>query len=157
MEKGAIRRQVVALGICVFFSMVSFSGCDQLMSKPEHAAVNIMVYIYVKLVDANNNVLQISPDGISVLIEITRNRKDRLVFDRIVQNGLCQATGDFELSKGQVIECTATAKSGYQGYFPVGSATSMLTWETVNSSTYYGGVYNWYTELTIRLKRNSTI
>lgn len=141
----------------MLFIALSFSGCDQLITKSEHISVNIMVSTYVKLVDANNNIQQMNPDGISVMIEITRNRKDRLVFDRIVQNGLCQVTGDFELSEGQFIECTATAKSGYQNYYPVGPVTSMLTWETVNASTNYGGVYNWYTEITIRLKNNSTL
>jgi hypothetical protein len=141
----------------VLFIALSFSGCEQFSMKPEHITVNIMVSVYVKLVDVNNNILQTSPDGISMMIEMTRNRKDRLVFDRIVQNGLCQATGDFELSEGQFIECTATAKSGYQNYYQVGPATSMLTWETVNASTNYGGVYNWYTEITIHMKNNSTI
>ena len=138
---------------CVLLLMFCCAGCEQLMMKPDKVAVNIMVAVSMNVVDANNRPVEANVvDGVKVTIEILRNGKDRLVFDRVVQNGACQATGNFELSQGQFITCTAMLQSGYGIYQPVAPGTVTLTWETVNASKNYGGVYNWYPTITLQMK-----
>ncbi len=111
-----------------------------------------MVAVQIQILDANNNILQKSTDGLIVIIEIMKNGQDRLVFERIMQNGLCQATGDFELSKSDSIECTANIKDQQGNYHQVSQGYDKLTWDTVNASSNFGGVYNWYPKITITLK-----
>jgi hypothetical protein len=69
-----------------------------------------------------------------------------------MQNGLCQATGDFQLSKDDYIECTANIKDEQNVYNQVFQGYAKLTWETVDASTNFGGVYNWYPKMTVTLK-----
>lgn len=151
-EETGLRRQVMFIGIGVLFLLLCFSGCDQLIIKPDHFSVNIMVAVNIQFLDTNNNIIQKSSDALKVSIEIMKNGQDRLVFERIMQNGLCQATGDFELSKDGYIECTANIKDENNVYDQVFQGYAKLTWETVNASTNFGGVYNWYPKMTITLK-----
>jgi hypothetical protein len=120
--------------------------------KPDHISVNIMVAVNIQFLDANNNIIQKNTDGLTVTIYILKNGQDRLVFERIMQNGLCQATGDFSLSKGNFIECTADIKDENNVYDQVFQGYAKLTWETVSASTNFGGVYNWYPKITLTLK-----
>jgi len=153
-----MRKQLAVMGIGLLFIIICFSGCNQLLStKPDHITVNTMVAVYVTIVDTNNNILNISTDGIPMTIIMTRNGDNQLVFQRIVQNGLCQATGVIDLSKGEYIECTATVQSGYNNYYPVAPGYVKLTWDTVNASTNFGDMYSWYPHITIQLKKGSAI
>jgi len=120
--------------------------------KPDHISVNIMVAVNIQFLDANNNIIQKNTDGLTVTIEILKNGHDRLIFERIMQNGLCQATGNFELFEGNFIECTANIKNENNIYNQVAQGYSKLTWETVNAATNFGGVHNWYPKITITLK-----
>jgi hypothetical protein len=140
---------VVVLGLLLF--TFSFSGCDQMIMKPDHISVNIMVAVYVQYVDAHQTSIQKNTDGMTITIQITKNTQDRLVYERIMQNGVCQATGDFDLSDGQYIECTANIKDEDHQYHQALQGYAKLTWETVNASTNFGGVYNWYPKITIIL------
>jgi hypothetical protein len=133
--------------------MLCFSGCEELGTKPDSVTVNAMAAVYVKMVDANNNILNISADGIPMTIIMTRNGGNQLAFERIVQNELCQATGVIDLSKGQYIECTATVQGGYQDFYPVAPASALLSWDTVNASVNFVSTYHWYPELTITMKK----
>jgi hypothetical protein len=148
-----MRKQVGVLGIGVLLITLCFSGCDELGTKPDSVTVNVMAAISVKMVDADNKEVEISVDGVSVFIEMTKQGRDRLIFDRIMQGGLCQATGSFVLSKGEWINCTATVQGGYQGYYPVAPASVKLSWDTVNASVNFGAMYHWYPELTITMKK----
>lgn len=133
--------------------MVWLSGCEKLITKPDSITVNVMTAVWVSLVDEQNNPIQKDVDGVSVTIEIIKNKKDRLVFERIVQNNLCQATASFVLSKGQFIECTATVQGGYQGFYPLAPGVATLLWETAIASANMGGVYNWHPDIFIYMKQ----
>ena len=148
-----MQKLVGVMGIVLLLIMLCFGGCEDLQMKSDHVTVNAMAAIYVKMVDADNKEMDISVNGISVFIEMTKEGRDRLIFDRIVQGGLCQATGSYELTEGQWINCTATVQGGYQGYYPVAPASAMLTWDTVNASVNFGAMYQWYPKLTITLKK----
>ncbi|DAC72130.1 MAG TPA: hypothetical protein DSN98_06835 [Thermoplasmata archaeon] len=152
-----MKKQFGILGVCLLFMTFWFSGCDEIGTKPDHITVNIMAAVFVKLIDANDNVLNISVDGAPVNIEMTKEGIDRLTFERVMQSGLCQATGSFDLSKDQYLECTATVPKGYQGYSAVAPGYAKLTWETVNASTNFGGMYNWYPKFVIHLKNGLVI
>lgn len=146
-----VRDKAIAIGMGLLFLTLCFSGCDQLIMKPDHISVNIMVAISIQFLDEHQTLITKNTDGMTVSIEITRDGKDRLVFERIMQNGLCQATGDFELSKNQFIECTANIKDENHQYTQAFQGYAKLNWDTVNSSTNYGGVYNWYPKITVIL------
>jgi len=120
--------------------------------KQDRISVNIMVAVNIQFLDVDNNVVQKTTDGLKVNIEIVKNGRDRLVFERIMQNGLCQATGDFELTEGSYIECNASIKDENRLYHQVFPGYAKLTWDTVNSSTNFGGVYNWYPKILITVK-----
>jgi len=152
-----MRKQVEIIGIGVLLITLCFGGCEDLQMKSDHITVNAMAAVYVKMVDADNKEMTISVDGVSVFIEMTKQGDDRLIFDRIVQGGLCQATGSYELTKGQWINCTATVQGGYQGYYPVAPATALLTWDTVNASVNFGAMYQWYPKLTITMKKREAM
>jgi len=141
-------------GIGFLFLSLSFSGCEDILNKPDYIAVNIMLAVYVRMVDANNNVLPNNPDGTKVSIEMTKAKGDRLAFERIVQNGLCQATGNFNINEGQFIECIVTFEGDYQGYTPLSTGYALLTWEEANASQNLQGIYHWYPEITINLKQS---
>jgi hypothetical protein len=143
-----MRRLLGIIGVCVLFLSAWFSGCEQ---SPNHITVNVMVAVYVNPIDTPGTTTLV--DGSKVTIIMTRNGGNQLIFDRIVQNGLCQATGVIDLYKGQEIEVNVTAQS-YGGYSPVGPGTATLTWETASSSTNYGNMYDWYPHISILMKRN---
>jgi hypothetical protein len=148
-----MRKLVGVVGIGVLLITLCFSGCEEIGTKPDFLTVNVMAAVYVKMVDAENKEMEISVDGISVFIEMTKQGGDRLIFDRIVQGGLCQATGSYELSKGECINCTATIQGGYMDFYPVAPASALLSWNTVNASVNFGAMYHWYPELTITMKK----
>ena len=152
-----MQKLVGIMGLSVLFITLCFSGCDELGTKPDSVTVNAMAAVYVKMVDADNNEMDIGVDGVSVFIEMTRQGNDRLIFDRIVQGGLCQATGSYVLSKGEWINCTATIRGGYQGFYPVAPASALLSWDTVNASVNFGAMYQWYPKLTITMKKPPAI
>ncbi|MBN1861267.1 MAG: hypothetical protein JW840_07395 [Candidatus Thermoplasmatota archaeon] len=148
-----MRRQLRIIIPCVLLLIFCCAGCEQLMMKQDKVTVNIMLAVSMNVLDADNRPVEASVvDGVKVTTEIQRNGKDRLVFDRVVQNGACQATASFEISQGQFITCTATLQSGYGDYQPVTPGTVTLTWETVNASKNYGGIYNWYPTITLQMK-----
>ena len=124
-----MHRYIKLIGIPLLFLTLCCSGCDQLIVKPDHFSVNIMVVVNIQFLDSHNNVVQKNTDGMTVTIEMTKNGNDRLVFERIMQNGLCQATGDFQLSKGGFIECTANIKDENHYYDQVFQGYAKLTWE----------------------------
>ncbi len=153
MGKAKIQH-IMIVGIGLLFLSLSYSGCQEILMKPDYILVNIMVAVYVRLVDANNNALPNNPDGSKVSIEMTKAKGDRLVFERIVQNGLCQATGNFNINEGQFIECVVTFEGNYQGYSPVSTGYALLKWEEANASQNLQGIYHWYPEITITLKKS---
>jgi hypothetical protein len=156
LEGKGMKKQWMIIGTCALLVSMGLSGCDQLLStKPNHVTVNVMVAVYVTMLDEHNNIVNISTNGIPVTIIMTKNGGDQLVFQRIVQGGLCQATGVIDLSKGQYIECNATVQGGYDNYYPVAPGYAKLTWDTVNASTNYGDMYSWYPHLTIDMKQQA--
>lgn len=156
-RRNSMRKKHGILITCLLLLILCCTGCEQLMMKQDRITVNIMVAVPISVIDARNAPVEASVvDGVKVLIEILRDGKDRLVFERIVQNGVCQATGSFELTQGQVITSTATLQTGYGEYQPVAPGTVTLTWETVNSSKNYGGVYNWYPTITLQMKEKNS-
>ena len=148
-----MRKQAGIIGISVLLITLCFSGCEDLGTKPDSVTVNVMASIYVKMIDADNKEININITGMSVFVEMTKQNRDRLIFDRIVQDGYCQATGSYKLSKGEWINCTATVQGGYMGYYPVSPATAMLSWDTVNASVNFGAMYHWYPKLIITMKK----
>jgi len=108
-----------------------------------------MVAVNIQFLDSNNNVIQKTTDGMTVIIKIIKNGQEQLVFERIMQNGLCQATGDFELSKNDYLECTANIKDEQNLNNQIFQGYAKLEWETVEAATNFGGVHNWYPKLTI--------
>lgn len=153
--EGAMRRSGTVMGIGLLLVLVWCSGCEELGTKPDVVTVNVMAAIYVKLVDSHNNEVKMSADGVSVFIEMTKQGEGRLIFDRVVQQGLCQATGSYRMSKGEWINCTALVKDSFMGFSAVAPASALLSWATVNASVSLVDVYHWYPELTITMKQES--
>jgi hypothetical protein len=152
-----MRNRLGIMGVCVLLITLCFSGCADLETKTDHITVNVMAAVTVNMVDANNNVKTNGADGVSVHIEMVNSGGQRLFFDRIVQGGLCQATGVIDFFRGQRINCSATVQGRYQGFSPVGPAFEILSWETVNGSENFGGMYDWYPKLTIILRNCSAM
>jgi hypothetical protein len=150
-----MRKQLAILGTSVLLLTISCSGCDQLINKPNRITVNIMAAVYVNAVDAAYRNVSVSVDGITVTIFMTRNGGNRLAFDRIVQNGLCQATGVQVFSEGETIEVTAIVQGNYSGYHPVAPGTARLEWETASASVNIGGMYDWYPHIFIKMQKES--
>jgi hypothetical protein len=151
-----MKKHIVMLGISLVLLSLCVSGCDKLLSNhPDHITVNVMVAVYITMLDAQHNIVNVSPNGLAVTIIMTKNGGDQLVFERIMQGGLCQATGVIQLSKGQYIECNATVKGGYQNYYPIGPGYVKLTWDMANASTNYGDMYSWYPHITIQMVQST--
>ncbi len=148
-----MKKSVRILGVSMLLILLCCGGCEEFQTKADHVTVNVMAVISAKMVDADNKEQNINVDGMSVFIEMTKQGHDRLVFDRIIQGGLCQATGTFEIMKGQWINFSATVQGSYMGYYAVAPVTAMLSWDTVNASVNFGGMYHWYPELTITMKK----
>lgn len=148
-----IRNQFLTISVFLFLLVLFFSGCETLQTEKDSLTVNVMTMVTITLLNENNQPIDQNIDGAEVSIEIIKNGKDRFVYDRILQKGICQATASFTLTKGQYVECTATVPKGYQGFSTISPAYALLTWETAESSANMGGVYNWYNEMTIRMKQ----
>jgi hypothetical protein len=147
-----MRNKSAIIGICLLLVATWVCGCDQLITRTDPISVNVMVTVNILFLDADNTFIEKNTDGLTVTILIVRDGRDRLVFERIMQNGLAQATGNFELTTGAYIECNANIKDENHRYTQVFPGYAKLTWETVNASTNFGGVYNWYPKVTITLK-----
>jgi len=137
---------------CVLFLTLCLSGCQQFFSKSDHIMVNVMVAVFFNVVDQNYNPVNISIDGTKVKIKVLKNTKDRMLFERYVQNGLCQASCSFTLIHGESIECFATVPNGFNNYHPVNTGNATLTWETVQANKDLSGVYNWCPHITMVIK-----
>ena len=148
-----MRRWIGIIGISTLLVTLCFSGCDKLGTNPDTVTVNVMAAVYVRFVDADNHEVSLSADGVKVSVEMTKQGHDRLVFSRIVQQGLCQATGSYAMTKGESITCTATIEDSFMGYITVSPATAQLSWATVNASANFGSMYHWYPEMTITMKK----
>jgi len=147
-----MRNHAAIIGICFLLVATWVCGCDQLITQTNPMMVNVMVAVDILFLDADNTLIEKNTDGLTITVEMFKNGRDRLIFERIMQNGLAQATGNFELTQGAFIECTANIKDENHRYTQVFSGYAKLTWETVNASTNFGGVYNWYPKMTITLK-----
>jgi hypothetical protein len=153
-KRNRMKQHIVILGICLILLVLCTSGCDKLLSNnPSHITVNVMVAVYITMIDAHNQVVDIKTNGLPVTIFMTKNGGDQLVFERVMQGGLCQATGVIELSRGQYIECNVTCQGGYDNFYQVAPGYAKLTWDTVNASTNFGDMYNWYPHITIQMKQ----
>lgn len=141
------------MGVVFLFLFLLFSGCELLKTEKDHLTVNVMTAVFLTVLDERNQQITQNMDGAAVSIEIIKNGKDRFVYDRIMQKGICQATASFTLYKGQFIECSATVPKGYLGFYPIAPATSRLTWETAESQATLTGTYNWYTDLIILMRK----
>jgi len=151
-----MKNSIVVLGVCILLLSLCLSGCDKLLpNNPDHITVNVMVAVYLTMIDAHGQTVNVSTNGLPVTIFMTKNGGDRLVFERIMQGGLCQATGVIELSRGQYIECNVTAKNSYLDFYQVAPGYAKLTWDTVNASINYGDMYSWYPHITIQMKQTT--
>jgi hypothetical protein len=144
-----MKKQLTIMVTCVLFLTIWCSGCEQFSVKPDHIRVNVMVAVFMNVVDENYNPLNFSVDGAEVTVKLLKSGRDWDVFKRIVQQGLCQVTYDYTLTQGESIECFAAVQSGYGNCYPVNNESSMLTWETASASVNYAGEYNWYPHITI--------
>ena len=149
-----MNNRLVVLGISLVLCTLCVSGCDKLpRNTPSHITVNIMAAVYITTIDAHDQAVNVTTDALPVTIVMTKNGGDQLVFQRVMQGGLCQATGVIDLSKGQYIECTVTCQSGYNNFYQVAPGYAKLSWDAVNSSENYGDMYSWYPHLTITMKQ----
>jgi hypothetical protein len=151
-RKEEMRNQVRVIGLGVLLVTLCLSGCSEFETKTNQITVNVMAAVTVNMVDTNNNIIPNGADGVSVHIEMVNSGGQRLFFDRIVQGGLCQATGVIDFSKGQRINCSAAIQGSYQGFSPVGPDYEILSWDAVNGSQNIGGMYDWYPKLVIILR-----
>ena len=147
-----MRNKAAIIGIGFLLVATGLCGCDQLITQTDPISVNVMVAVNILFLDTDNTLIEKNTDGFTVTVEILRGGRDRLIFERIMQNGLAQATGNFELTPGAFIECTANIKDENHRYTQVFPGYAKLTWETVSASTNFGGVYNWYPKVTSTLK-----
>ena len=133
---------------CMLFLTLGLSGCEHFFTKSDHVEVNVMLTVSINAVDENYNPVNISLWGQLVKIEILKNAQYRMLFDRYLKNGSCQASCSYTLTQGEIIKCLATLANGYTG-------NSTLTWETAQTNMNLGGVYNWYPHITIIMKQDS--
>lgn len=148
-----IRNHLLRISVFLILPVLFLSGCDSLRTEKDNLTVNVMTMVTITLLDENNQQINQNIDGVAVSIEIIKNGEDRFVYDRILQKGICQATASFTLTKGQYVECKATVPKEYQGFLPITPGYALLLWETVEENANMGGVYNWYNEMTIVMKR----
>jgi hypothetical protein len=151
-----MRKHLVIMLTCVLFLTLCYSGCEQFLTKSDHVEVNVMLTVSINAVDENYNPVNISLWGQLVKIEVLKNAQYRLLFDRYVQNGSCQASCSYTLNQGESIKCLATLPNGFNNYYPVNTGNVTLTWETAHANINSGGVYNWCPYITIIMMRNST-
>jgi hypothetical protein len=60
--------------------------------KPDHIMVNVIVAVFMNVVDENYSPVNISLNGVEVKINLSKNGKDNLFFERLLQNNLCLVT-----------------------------------------------------------------
>jgi hypothetical protein len=149
-----MKKQLTIMVTCVLFLTLSFSGCEQFFTKSDHVEVNVMLTVTINAVDENYNPVNISLWGQLVKIEILKNAQYRLLFDRYVQNGSCQASCSYTLTQGESIKCLAIL-NGFDNYYPVNTGNVTLTWETAQANMNLGGVYNWCPHITIIMKQST--
>jgi hypothetical protein len=152
MEK-IFQYTMASIIILFLFLTIFHTGCETLQTKPNELMVNVMVTVFVDLFDEQDQKIIKNIDGLTMKIEIIKNGKDRFVYERILQQGKCQATASFNLYKDQYVECIATVPDEYQGFTQAEPAYIRLNWETADSSASMTRVYNWYADMTLTLKK----
>jgi len=150
-----MKKQLAIMVTCVLFFTLCLSGCEQFFSKSDHVEVNVMLTVSINAVDGNYNPVNISLWGQLVKIEILKNAQYRMLFDRYIQNGSCQASCSYTLTEGESIECLVTFPNGFGNYYPVNTGNATLTWETAKASMNLAEVYNWYPYITIIMKQGT--
>ena len=150
-----MKKQLAIMIICIIFLTLNLSGCEQFFTKSDHVDVNVMLTVSIKAVDENYNPVNISLWGQLVKIEVLKNAQYRLLFDRYLQNGSCQASCSYTLTQGESIKCLTTVPNGFNNYYPVNTGNVTLTWETAQANMNLGGVYNWCPHITIIMKQGS--
>ena len=150
-----MRKQLAIIVTYVLFLTLCFSGCEQLLMTSDNVDVNVMVAVFMNVVDENHNPVNISLDGAKVKIEVLHSVKGSLLFERYVQNSLCQVSCSFSLTQGESIKCLATVPNGFNNYYPLNTGNVTLTWETAQANMDLSGVYNWCPNITIIMKQDS--
>jgi len=150
-----MKKQLTIMITCMLFLTLYLGGCEQLFNKSDSVKVNVMVAVFVNAVDENYNPVNISLAGMEVKINVSKNGKDNLSFQRLIQNNLCQVTCTYTLAQGESIECLATISNGFNNYYPINTGNATLTWETAQVNMDMTGLYNWYPHITIIMKQDS--
>jgi hypothetical protein len=150
-----MKKQLAIMVTCVLFLTLSLSGCEQFFNKPDHVEVNVMVAVFINVVDENYNPVNISLTGAYVEVEVSKSGKEHMLFKRYVQNNLCQVSCSYKLTPGQSIECFVTVPNGFNNYYPVNVGNATLTWETAQAHMELSGLYNWFPHITIIMKQGS--
>ena len=150
MEK-MFRHRIASIFLLFLFLIIFHSGCETLQTKPNELTVNVMVTVFVDLFDEHGQKIIRNIDGMPMKIEIIKNGNDRFVYQRILQQGKCQATESFTLYKDQYIECKATIPDDYQVFKQTEPAYIRLNWENANGSASMTRVYNWFADMTLTL------
>lgn len=141
--------------LCLLCVTVCFSGCEQFYSDSEQVRVNVMVAVSFTVVDEAYTPLNVSLDGAKVYIKVLKNGSNRVLFERFIQNNLCQATDSVELQRGEWIECLVNFPSGFRDCYPLTNGSALLTWETATAQMNLAGVYNWYPHISMTLMQRS--
>ena len=68
---------------CVLFLTLCLSGCEQFFTKSDHVEVNVMVAVFINVVDENYNPVNISLNGAEVKINVSKSGKYNLLFERL--------------------------------------------------------------------------
>lgn len=146
-----MKSHLVILILCLILVTVCFSGCEQFYKDSEHVRVNAMVAVSFTVVDEAYTPINVSLVGATVYIKVLKNGANRVIFERIVQNNLCQATDSVELQRGEWIECLVDFPSGFRDCYPLTNGSALLTWETATTQMNLAGVYNWYPHISMTL------
>ena len=150
-----MKKQLTIVMTCMLFLTLYLSGCEQFFNKSDSVKVNVMIAIFINAVDENDTPVNISFIGMEVKINVSKNGKDNLYFERLIQNNLCQVTCTYTLTQGESIECLATVPNGFNNYYPINTGNATLTWETASVSVDFAGVHNWYPHITITMMQDS--
>jgi hypothetical protein len=137
----------------MLFLTLYLGGCEQLFNKSDYVKVNVMIAVFINAVDENYNPVNISLTGMEVKINVSKNGKDNLSFQRLIQNNLCQVTCTYTLTQGESIKCVTTIPSGFNNYYPINTGNATLSWETAQANMDMTGLYNWYPHITIIMKQ----
>jgi len=151
-----MEKKFVIIGIIAILINVGLSGCEQFFTDSDLVRVNVMVAVMFTVVDEEYTPLNISLDGAKVVIKVFKNGLDRMLFERIVQKGLCRATDSVQLTKGDWIQCIVIVPDGYRNCYPITNGSALLNWENAHANMNLAGVYNWYPHITITMMQYST-